>query len=208
MSGEDGFLTRWSRRKRAVREETVTAPPVITEDGPPAPPAAESEPPDLAALPPLESLGPDSTLAPFLQKGIPEGLRNAAMRQIWEADPAIRDYIGPADYQWDFHTPGALVGFGDLETGTDVARMVADVTEYHLKTPPVPEDSAVAQVVPQVPADAVEAEAEDGTTDPTPALAALPEIEGGSGAAASEVEPAQKALTPPRRRRHGGAAPA
>jgi TorA maturation chaperone TorD len=40
-------------------------------------------------------------------------------------DPAIRDFIGIAESQWDFNDPTAMPGFGPLTAGNDVAGLVA-----------------------------------------------------------------------------------
>ncbi len=58
---------------------------------------------------------------------IEEALKHAALRRAWSADPAIRDYIGPAEYAWDFTDPKAMPGFGDLGPDVDVKRLVAEV---------------------------------------------------------------------------------
>lgn len=154
MSGE-GFLARWSRRKRAAAlpepapDETApdAAPEVVHGGAAPAarpagtglapapaaadPAAAEAPPPaepafDPASLPPVESLTAESDLAPFLRPQVPAALRQAALRRMWSLDPAIRDFIGPADYAWDYNTPGGAPGFA-LDLGREAARLVADI---------------------------------------------------------------------------------
>ena len=63
-----------------------------------------------------------------LRKGVPEHLRNAALRKSWALDPAIRNYVNPAlDYAYDWNTPGGVPGSGELDAGTDVARMVLQI---------------------------------------------------------------------------------
>lgn len=187
MSADDGFLSRWARRKaEAKREEPLASkPPVAAEP-------AEREPFDLASLPSLDDLTATSDVSLFLKKGVPEALRNAALRKVWATDPAIRDYIGPADFQWDFHAEGAITGFGNLPSGTDIARLVSDVTEYHLK--PAPEPVAIEP-----------SEVPESAPLPEPRLvAALPDEDG--NADAEEAAPVSAPLPPPRRR-HGGATP-
>jgi hypothetical protein len=76
--------------------------------------AAEEPPPDLSLLPSVESIDSLTDISGFLQKGIPESLRNAALQKIWSADPAIRDYIGPADWAWDWNTPGGMPGYEEV----------------------------------------------------------------------------------------------
>ena len=64
----------------------------------------------------------------FLQKGVPEHLRNAALQQSWALDPAIRNYVNPAlEYAYDWNTPGGVPGTGELGAGMDVARMVLQI---------------------------------------------------------------------------------
>jgi hypothetical protein len=54
-------------------------------------------------------------------------LSRAALRRAWSADPAIRDFVGLADYDWDFNTPGAIAGFGPLEMTDELRRHVAQI---------------------------------------------------------------------------------
>ena len=63
----------------------------------------------------------------FLQQGVPAELTRAALRRVWTADPAIRDFVGLAENAWDFTDPAAMPGFGPLEATDEVRRMVAQV---------------------------------------------------------------------------------
>jgi hypothetical protein len=64
----------------------------------------------------------------FLRKGVPEHLRNAALRKSWALDPAIRNYINPAlDYAYDWNTPGGVPGSSEIGAGMDVARLVLQI---------------------------------------------------------------------------------
>jgi len=64
----------------------------------------------------------------FLRKGVPEHLRNAALRKSWALDPAIRNYVNPAlEYAYDWNAPGGVPGGGELDAGIDVARMVSQI---------------------------------------------------------------------------------
>jgi hypothetical protein len=115
----DGFLGRWSRRKHEARCATAEAP---AADAAPAPPLTSDE---LDALPRLEELTAESDITAFLRRGVPESLRNAALRKAWLLDPAIRDFPGHArDYAWDWNTPGGLPGSGPLHPSTAVAAML------------------------------------------------------------------------------------
>lgn len=76
---EEGFVARWSRRKRATRvaPATVTvAPPATTE---PAPVLTDAD------MPPIESLTAASDFTPFLAPGVSESLRRLALRKLFAA---------------------------------------------------------------------------------------------------------------------------
>src|SRR3954470_23247721 len=136
MSGPDqvddkGFLARWSQRKQEAKQPAQEAPvadAAIAAE--PAPgPATEPEPEfDLSSLPSLEALTAETDITAFLRKGVPEQLRNAALRKSWALDPAIRNYVNPAlDYAYDWNTPGGVPGSGEIGPGVDVARMVSQI---------------------------------------------------------------------------------
>src|SRR4051812_20639224 len=100
---DKGFLARWSQRKQEAKQPGREAPSV--DPGVAAEPAAEAAPPeefDLSSLPSIEQLTADTDITAFLRKGVPEHLRNAALRKSWALDPAIRNYVNPAlDYAYD-----------------------------------------------------------------------------------------------------------
>lgn len=134
MSGPDqsdddkGFLARWSQRKQEAKQperDMLAAGSDVT-----AGPAAEAPPPefDLSSLPKLEELTSTTDMTAFLRKGVPEHLRNAALRKSWALDPAIRNYVNPAlDYAYDWNTPGGVPGSSELGDGVDVARLVSQI---------------------------------------------------------------------------------
>ena len=65
---------------------------------------------------------PTRTSADFCKAACPTELTRAALRKAWTSDPAIRDFIGIAENQWDFNDPNAIPGFGPLEmTGNETA---------------------------------------------------------------------------------------
>ncbi len=136
MSGPDqdedkGFLARWSQRKQEAKQpEPKPDEPAAAAETPPAPVAeAEAVPEfDLSSLPKLEEMTGSTDITGFLQKGVPEHLRNAALRKSWALDPAIRNYVNPAlEYAYDWNTPGGVPGTGELGAGIDVARMVLQI---------------------------------------------------------------------------------
>jgi len=129
MSDED-FLKRWSRRKRDVaKEEAARAPAPDAAAEAPEPPAPDKTETqfDPASLPPIESITALSDVTAFLQTGVPAELTRAALRRVWTADPAIRDFVGLAENAWDFTDPNAMPGFGPLEATEEVRRMIARV---------------------------------------------------------------------------------
>jgi hypothetical protein len=136
MSDEGSFLARWSKRKRDASEqqpEEAQAPgdeaqKEQREDG-------ADEPFDLSALPDLETLNGQSDISVFMNKAVPEALRNAALRKVWALDPSVRDYVGEAlDYAWDWNSPGGVPGFGEAiaseETLTFVRNLLAGPTDH------------------------------------------------------------------------------
>lgn len=127
QTGDDkGFLARWSQRKHEAKRDS-DAP--AAEAAVPAEPVAEAEPEfDLSSLPKLEELTATTDITGFLRKGVPEHLRNAALRKSWALDPAIRNYVNPAlDYAYDWNTPGGVPGGGEIGAGMDVARLVSQI---------------------------------------------------------------------------------
>jgi hypothetical protein len=124
VTAPESFVSRWARLKRNSdaelnadaagkgsrpepndRAETVTAP----NQGDSA-----DEPFDTASLPAVETITFDTDIRGFLQSRVPAALTRAALRQAWASDPAIRDFIGIAENQWDFNDPTAMPGFGPM----------------------------------------------------------------------------------------------
>jgi hypothetical protein len=127
---EEGFLSRWSRRKRAaeagvpVADPVAEAPPVAV--APAEPPVPEEPPFDITTLPSIDSLTIASDFTAFLRKEVPAALQRAALRRAWSLDPAIRDFVGPADYAWDYNAPDGVPG-ASLELVGDVREMLAQL---------------------------------------------------------------------------------
>jgi hypothetical protein len=188
MSGDEGFLARWSRRKRrAARPPPERPRPVAAEcaiRGEPtvsAIPSGEAPPPD---LPPLETIGPDTDIRAFIAAGVPAELTRAALRRAWSADPAIRDFIGLSENSWDFTAAAGVPGFGNISA--DEVRRLLDPAAPQRTTAPVepaaPDAEAASRPPPAV---------------PPPDLTQL----------AARSEPAENRPAKPPRRGHGGALP-
>ena len=134
--GDDGksfqdksFLARWSQRKQEAKQPELDVP--AAEANPAPAPVAEADAAqefDLSSLPKLEEITSATDITAFLRKGVPEHLRNAALRKSWALDPAIRNYVNPAlDYAYDWNTPGGVPGSSEIGAGMDVARLVSQI---------------------------------------------------------------------------------
>lgn len=132
-TGDGNFLSRWSQRKHeATLPDSETPVEQATEIPTESPQrAAEStaeEEFDLSSLPKLEDVAEGTDITGFLKNGVPESVRNAALRKSWALDPAIRNYVNPAlEYAYDWNTPGGVPGSSELAAGMDVARMVLQI---------------------------------------------------------------------------------
>lgn len=145
MSEEEGFLQRWSRRKRAAvepetRPQSAGEPERQGEAAAKAEPAEPREPEfDLSSLPSLDEIGPGTKVDVFLRKGVPPEVSRAALRRAWVSDPAIRDFIGLSENSWDFNATEGVPGFGRLEMTDDLRRMVAEMfTPREPESPEIP----------------------------------------------------------------------
>jgi Protein of unknown function (DUF3306) len=128
---DKGFLARWSLRKQQAKQPDREAPDADAEA--PSGPAAEAdaEPEfDLSSLPKLEDVTETTDITAFLRKGVPEHLRNAALRKSWALDPAIRNYVNPAlEYAYDWNAPGGVPGSSEIGAGVDVAQLVSRIMD-------------------------------------------------------------------------------
>jgi len=183
MNDPDNFLTRWSRRKRKVADAAAALPRDEREQGaadaspterpantvpPPPPQAAETkttEPVfDLSKLPSIESITAETDIRAFLAPGVPAEIRLAALRRAWVADPKVRDFVGLADYDFDFHTPGAIPGFGPLEMTDELRREVVRIVSAWQAEPDAAKEADIPP--PQLPAAIEEKNAPPDSMDP------------------------------------------
>ena len=183
MSDED-FLRRWSRRKREVAKAEQAPPaPADAAAKAPAPAVGKTETEfDPASLPPLESITALSDVTAFLREGVPAELTRAALRRVWTADPAIRDFVGLAENAWDFTDPNAMPGFGPLEATEEVRQMIARVV------------GEIGKAAPPEAAEATDTRFESvENSNHSNAIVEEQKIEGLSPGAAPEEEPKQNA---------------
>jgi len=140
MSDPENFLSRWSRRKREVSPEAEPVNPPAAEE--PAQdegasgkasrlsaPASAETAFDLTSLPPIESITAETDISGFLAAGVPSDLARAALRRAWTSNPKIRNFVGLADYDWDFNAAGSMAGFGPLEIAGEVSKAAAGIAE-------------------------------------------------------------------------------
>lgn len=126
MTHDEGFLSRWSRKKReaaspdvphAAASETAAAaaqPAAIASDSPAPTKMAgdvraanevQTEPTSdrpSAELPPTQSLSFESDFTPFLRAGVDESVKRDAMKKLFHSDAF--NYISPLDVYIDDYT--------------------------------------------------------------------------------------------------------
>ena len=221
--GDKGFLARWSQRKQEAKRPDREA-PVADANTPPGPAAEGDAAPefDLSSLPKLEDVTETTDITAFLRKGVPEHLRNAALRKSWALDPAIRNYVNPAlEYAYDWNTPGGVPGSSEIGAGVDVARLVSQIMGGDESTHGA--STSAAEPGKEPASDAAQSGEHDATQKPEPDLPTQASrldnetismmeepwnSEAGSGveperAKASESNP----IAPQQVRRHGSAKP-
>jgi Protein of unknown function (DUF3306) len=231
MSEPENFLSRWSRLKREsgsrrkgkteLGESAAPSDAAVTtaanEDG-----VAETETHvtptfDLTSLPSIHSITAGTDIRIFLQTGVPAKWTKAALRRAWVTDPAIRDFIGIAENQWDFTDPTTIPGFGPLQETDDKLTLIAQAAESLDKlSAQLADTSASADRLGSATGDSRRDELENTARETRAALAtravdremsnAAPEIDRVGEAAKNNLS---LGSTSPRRRRHahGGALP-
>ena len=158
MSEPENFLSRWARRKQEADEpqtdEPIAAaqPPAASGEAVPAP--GREEPFDLSKLPAIDSISAETDMRVFMQPGVPPELTRAALRRVWVTDPAIRDFVGLQENDWDFNATGGVAGFGPIgpehNVGEMVARLFGDGPAKLETSEPLPTNS-IASAQPPVP---------------------------------------------------------
>ncbi|MGH6620646.1 MAG: DUF3306 domain-containing protein [Alphaproteobacteria bacterium] len=132
MTGDEGFIGRWSQRKSQRKGETKReAPATRVEETAPPPDdrGGVAAPQDVAKLdlPDIESMSIDSDFSAFLQDGVPEELRIAALRRLWRLDPVFANLDGLLEYGGDFTDAATVVE--SLKTAYQVGRGFVDDEE-------------------------------------------------------------------------------
>lgn len=148
MSGEDDFLSRWSRRKL-----TPEAPAPEPAPEPPAPVEEDARPDgEILAelgLPDPASLKPGDDVTGFLREAVPERLRRVALRALWRSNPALANLDGLIEYGEDYTDKATVVE--KLATvyrvGEGMVRKVK-AEDAEAEAPP-PEDAPEAEAAPE-----------------------------------------------------------
>jgi Protein of unknown function (DUF3306) len=215
MSDPENFISRWSRRKHEAATEDGQQ--KRTDAGEAHVPASDEQtkadaresaasPPefDISSLPPIESIGAGTDITAFMRPGVPAAMRHAALRRVWSADPAIRDFMGPTENYWDAAGPDGIPGFGDLDPNLDVQRLVSELFGE------APRQDASSESGTDRVADSSMPPIRDARAAATPqqvALAPAASVPQRSENAAAQTEPSEPAPEKKISRRHGGAIP-
>ncbi len=132
MTDRANAFARWVRLKHKAKATAQQAEAVSTSAEAaaehPGINAAVQEPFDPASLPSIGSITADTDIVAFLKSDVPTELTRAALRRAWTSDPAIRDFIGIAENQWDFNDPNGISGFGRLDATESGVIFLAQVS--------------------------------------------------------------------------------
>jgi hypothetical protein len=158
MTAPENFVSRWARLKRNAEprraaQELVNTPTLSTSQvsggnaevaiSEPRDDAATTEEHfDLAGLPSIDAITANTDIGGFLQDRVPAELTRAALRQAWASDPAIRDFVGIAENQWDFNDPNAIPGFGPSQAQDSAPALLAQALGRH---------DNLAEMIPEMP---------------------------------------------------------
>ena len=174
---DDGFLSRWSRRKSQTRNESEQATETpegdqaaaLQQGGPVEAVDPEREAEIVAKLPDIDSLDESSDFTQFLQEGVPEALRRKALRKLWRLNPVFANLDGLNDYDEDFT---------DAATVVEGLKTMYQVGKGMMEPEPPPEDQPAAGDAPDETVADTRAE-DDGDQEPAEnAQADVPDTDG------------------------------
>ena len=115
---DEGFLNRWARRKQRAGRAPAPAARVPDAESPDRTPElsqaehaeAEARRQELIeSLPEPEQLGPEDDYTQFLQDGVPDELRQRALRRLWTSNPVFANLDGLNDYDLDYTDAATVV---------------------------------------------------------------------------------------------------
>lgn len=128
---EETFLKRWSRRKNtdeenqkekhaseeALENELSEEAKLKKTEQEEAEEKEMAENRAIAEAIDLETLDYESDFQPFMKKGVPEALKNLAMRKLWTSNPILANVDGLNDYDENFADPALNVFKSDWKVG-------------------------------------------------------------------------------------------
>jgi len=157
MSGDDnGFTERWSKRKTAAREESLTQEQKLASlgeqevvDDVESPEAELLTEEDFADVD-FEALDKSSDYTRFIQANVPAAIQQKALRKLWNSDSVFEVLDGMNDYDEDFTNKG-LAG-KVIKTAYKVGRGFLDEVDEENKEPGEtrPKKLAVTEPDPEV----------------------------------------------------------
>lgn len=143
---DEGFLQRWSRRKRDVvegQDDSLFAEVSIDEDAGEvlAEPEGDGtavienseEDPELVAnrevaeAIDIDGLTYESDFTVFMKKGVPDALKNAALRKLWRSNPILAVVDGLNDYDINYRVSDKILT--NFQSAYKVGRGYADKAE-------------------------------------------------------------------------------
>ena len=146
VTEKGNVLLRWVRLKHEVKTTAQQAEAISTGIEAATEQlginAAMQEPFDPASLPSIDSITADTDIVVFLKSDVPMELTRAALRRAWTSDPAIRDFIGIAENQWDFNDPNGISGFGRLDAAESGVAFLAQLSSTPAEMPDLLAESA------------------------------------------------------------------
>lgn len=173
---DGGFLRRWSQRKRRAEEEQAAPEPGEAEAVAEADEQGETDPQEqqrlIDSLPDIETLTDQSDLSAFMQRNVPDELRNRALRKMWRSNPIYACVDGLNDYDLDY-TDAAMV-VENLKTSYQVGRGFARKAEDAMEAVAPAEE---AEPEAETEAEQPEAEPESAPDDPPLIAQSSPEAE-------------------------------
>jgi hypothetical protein len=215
---DEGFLQRWSRRKAEAREPSEQSAPPAQEPAPqratapevpdpqaPAPAEARARdadaPPDLDALPDIETLTYESDFTAFMGKGVPPELRKRALQRLWRSHPTLANLDGLVEYGEDYTKIGTAkqVVRTAYQVGRGMLRRIDAEAAQEAPAPAGAAGSAGAQRPPSAP-EPVE-RASDPPAKAADEAAAMVAARPGSGSAPARDERSGEPSAPANRPR-------
>jgi hypothetical protein len=173
---DDGFLSRWSARKRQgtratdVPDDATAESVVAARDHAPDPEKSDAEILEELELPDPDTLMKGDDFSKFMTSAVPARLRNRALRRLWLTDPVLANLDEMVDYGEDFTDAATVVE--NMKTVYDSVRgMMPEETEEADIDGEASEDDAASdsQEIPDA--------AEDGTIEDGSPLADAAEID-------------------------------